>query len=94
MTESEIHSSVERAVTALKKAGAREVYIFGSAATGKIHEHSDLDLAVSGLLPERFFRAMAQASRALGGSLDLVDLDHDTPFARYLKEEGELQRVG
>jgi predicted nucleotidyltransferase len=90
----ELNSSIEKAAAALKAAGAREVYVFGSAAKGTLREHSDVDLAVSGLPPEVFFRAMAQASRALGRPLDLIDLDHDNPFTRYLKEQGELQRVG
>jgi hypothetical protein len=51
-------------------------------------------MAVSGLPPEVFFRAMAAAHDALGRPLDLVDLDDDNDFTRYLKEEGELQRVG
>ena len=37
---------------------------------------------------------MAQASRALGRPLDLINLDRDNPFTRYLREEGELHRVG
>jgi hypothetical protein len=37
---------------------------------------------------------MAAAHEALGRPLDLVDLDVENPFTRYLKEEGELQRVG
>jgi hypothetical protein len=37
---------------------------------------------------------MAKASRALGRPLDLIDLDDDDAFTRYLKEEGELRRVG
>jgi hypothetical protein len=37
---------------------------------------------------------MAKASRALGRPIDLIDLDEDNPFTRYLKKEGELQRVG
>ena len=55
---------------------------------------SDVDLAVSGLPPERFFDAMAKAEDALDGELDLVDLDEPSPFTRYLREEGELQLVG
>jgi hypothetical protein len=39
----------------LKEHGAREVYLFGSAATDKMREGSDVDLAVTGLPPERFF---------------------------------------
>jgi predicted nucleotidyltransferase len=68
--------------------------VFGSAATGKMRENSDVDMAVSGLPPEVFFRAMAADHDALGRPLDLVDLDEDNPFTRYLKEEGELCRVG
>ena len=85
---------IERAVVALKAAGAREVYLFGSAARGQMCEDSDIDLAVSGLPPELFYRAGAAAEDALGRSLDLVDLDEITPFTQYLKEESELQRVG
>ena len=90
----DLRQAIERAVVALKAAGAREVYLFGSAARGKMREGSDVDFAVSGLPPQVFFRAMAQAHRALGNrTLDLIDLDDDTPFTRYLREEGELRRV-
>ncbi len=94
MNGDEFTALVQKAVVALKAAGAREVYLFGSAAKGTMREHSDVDLAVSGLPPQVFFRAMAQASRALGRPLDLVDLDEDNPFTSYLKNEGELLRVG
>ena len=84
---------VADAATALKAAGAREVYLFGSAAAGRMREDSDVDLAVSGLPPERFFRAMGEAECILQRPLDLVDLDEVNPLTRYLKEEGELVRV-
>lgn len=90
----EVTVLIAKAAAILKTAGAREVYVFGSAAQGKLHEDSDVDMAVSGLPPEVFFRAMARASDALGCPLDLVDLDEDTPFTRYLKREGELRHVG
>jgi len=48
---------IERAAEALKTAGAREVYLFGSAATGTAREGSDIDLAVSGIPPEKFLEA-------------------------------------
>jgi len=82
------------AVAALKAAGAREVFLFGSGAKESLRESSDVDLAVSGLPPDVFFRAMAAAHDALGRPLDLIDLDEDNPFTRYLKDEGELRRVG
>jgi predicted nucleotidyltransferase len=89
-----LDSRVRLAAAALKAAGAREVYLFGSAAHGGLHEHSDVDLAVSGLPPDVFFKAMGAARRTLGRPVDLVDLDEDNPFTRYLKHEGELERVG
>lgn len=89
-----IEIQIQRATAVLKAAGAREVYVFGSAASEKMRTDSDVDIAVSGLPPEVFFRAMSDAERALGRPLDLIDLDEDNPFTRYLKSEGELLRVG
>jgi predicted nucleotidyltransferase len=93
MTE-DLKGLVGKAASALKAVGAKEVYVFGSAAHGTLRENSDVDITVSGLPPEVFFRAMAKASRALGHPVDLVDLDQDTNFIRYLRQEGELLRVG
>jgi predicted nucleotidyltransferase len=85
---------LEKAVSALKASGAREVYIFGSAANGNEHKGSDIDIAVSGIPPEKFIRAMGDTADILKKPLDLVDLDEETPFTRYLREERELKRVG
>ena len=85
---------IERAAAELKVAGAREVYVFGSAAKGTGGAASDLDLAVSGLPPSVFYRVGARLSDLLGRSVDLIDLDISTPFTRYLREENELVRVG
>jgi predicted nucleotidyltransferase len=85
---------IKRAAAALKEAGAREVYLFGSGARGKMREDSDIDLAVSGLPPEKVFHAMGNAGDILRRPFDLVDLDEINPFTRYLKEEKELQSVG
>jgi predicted nucleotidyltransferase len=90
----EMKVSIDRAASALKAVGAKEVYVFGSASKGKMRPNSDVDLAVSGLPPEVFFRAMGLASRALGRQVDLVDLDEDNPFTEYLKHHQELVRVG
>ena len=90
----ELRRAIERAAAALRAAGATDVFLFGSAATGRMREGSDVDLAVSGLPPERFFQAMGRAGDELDRPLSLIDLDEDTPFTRYLRQEGELQRVG
>lgn len=90
----ELKDLIAKAAEALRQEGAREVYVFGSAATGRLREGSDVDLAVVGLPPRRFFYAMARAARVLRRPLDLIDLDEDNPFTQYLREEGELVRVG
>lgn len=93
MTDADLLDRIASAAAALKAAGAKEVYLFGSAATGTVVEESDIDLAVVGLPPERFFRVMTQVIRILGRPLDLLDLDETTPLVRYLREEGMLRRV-
>jgi len=93
MTE-ELKEQIARAAEALKEAGARQVYLFGSAAAGHLREGSDVDMAVSGLPPERFFLAMGKAADLLPVPLDLIDLDEENPFTQYLKEKGELVRLG
>jgi predicted nucleotidyltransferase len=85
---------IRRAAAELKTAGAREIYVFGSAAKGTGDADSDLDLAVSGLPPSVFYRMGARVSDLIGRSVDLIDLDINTPFTRYLRTENELVRVG
>jgi len=92
--DAELGVLIEKGAEALKAAGAKEVYVFGSAAKGTLREDSDIDFAVSGLPREVFYRAASRASRAVGRMIDLIDIDVDGPFTRYLKEEGELRRVG
>jgi len=90
----EMDSLVRQAAAALIETGAREVYLFGSSARGVDSPESDIDLAVVGLPPESFFRAVGVARRILRRPVDLVDLDEPNPFTDYLKESGKLTRVG
>ena len=62
----EMKGLVDKAASALKAVGAKEVYVFGSASKGKMRPNSDVDMAVSGLPPEVFFRAMAAAMMPWG----------------------------
>lgn len=88
-----IREAIQRAAGVLKELGAREVYVFGSAATGTMREDSDVDMAVTGLAPSVYFLAMAQAADAVGRDVDLIDLDEENLFTAYLKRKGKLQRV-
>jgi predicted nucleotidyltransferase len=74
--------------------GASEVFVFGSAARNALRPDSDVDIAVRGLPPTRYFAAVSKATDVLGRSVDLVDLDDPTPTVRYVLGSGELIRVG
>lgn len=89
----QLDERIRRAAQSLKTFGAREVYLLGSAASGSMRAGSDVDMAVVGLPPEVFFRAMDSACRILERVLDLVDLDEPSPFTRHLRQEGKLVRV-
>jgi hypothetical protein len=51
-------------------------------------------MAVSGLPPRVYFSAVSQATDLIGRPVDLVDLDDDSGFVRYLRRSGDLVRVG
>ena len=74
--------------------GATEVFVFGSAVKGRLRQNSDIDMAVSGLPSRVYFSAVSQATDLIGRPVDLVDLDDDSGLVRYLRESGELVRVG
>jgi predicted nucleotidyltransferase len=92
MTE-ELDKLIHKAADVLKSFGATDVYLFGSVAKGTNNEHSDIDLAVSGIPPEDFFKAMGTTMNAIKKEFDLVDLDEKNTFVEYLKSHGKLQRV-
>ena len=89
----QLDSLIHQAADVLKSFGATDVFIFGSVAKGTDGTSSDIDMAVSGLPPKVFFKAMGSALNVMKREFDLVDLDEKNPFVDYLKSHGELQRV-
>jgi predicted nucleotidyltransferase len=89
----DFRSDLERAVVTLKACGSTGIYLFGSLAGGNCREDSDIDLAVTGIPAARFFESYSLAARGLRHQLDLVDLDHETAFADFLREDGRLVRI-
>lgn len=90
----DLEQRMREAAAVIIEAGAREVYVFGSAARGAMDDESDVDLAVAGLPPERFFRAVGKARRILKRPVDLVDLDEHTPFCGVSQERKGLAACG
>ncbi|MBM3136290.1 MAG: nucleotidyltransferase domain-containing protein [Chloroflexi bacterium] len=85
---------VRRAVELLKEAGCTHIFLFGSLAGGKVRDGSDIDLAIRGCPKGKFFRLLGQLLLELDHSVDLVNLDRQDAFTRYLEERGELLQIG
>lgn len=85
---------VRRAVEILKGAGCTDVFLFGSLATGKVKGQSDIDLAIRGFPKGKFFHLLGRLLLELDYPVDLVNLDRQDAFARYLEKEGELLQIG
>ncbi len=88
-----MQSEIDKAVAILLRNGAREVYLFGSHARGDASPESDLDLAIRGMPPEHFYRAVGEICSTLSVPADIVDLDDSSPSLDYLREHGDFLRV-
>jgi predicted nucleotidyltransferase len=80
-----------RAAAVLRTHGASEVIAFGSlVGQGLFDEHSDIDLATSGIPIKQFFRAWADAAAVVGDfELDVVDMAECSPaLLEKIRAEG------
>jgi predicted nucleotidyltransferase len=84
---------VEKAASLLKSAGCKEVYLFGSVAEGNDNESSDIDIAIKGCPPGRFFELLGKLMLELDCRVDLVNLDHEDAFSKHLLNKGQLLHV-
>lgn len=89
----EFQQDLSCAVGILKNAGCKEIFLFGSLITGSYREDSDLDLAIRGCSPENYFELLGKLLTSLSRPVDLINLDRDDAFSRYLLEEGDLYRL-
>ena len=85
---------IKKAAILLKNEGCKAIFLFGSLVTGKIHTNSDIDIGISGLPPQNFFRVYASLDRELSNSVDLVDFDLHKDFHTLLDSLGEVVEIG
>jgi len=75
----------------LAEFGVRRIVVFGSLVAGDFDERSDLDLAVSGLAPDDYWRALDRACTLAGVQVDLVCIETAPASLRHVIEtEGEV----
>lgn len=70
-----------------KKYRVSSVLLFGSSLQGTIKAR-DIDLGVSGIRPELFFKFYGELFKLLDKPVDLVDLSEKSLFTKLIKEEG------
>jgi len=90
----DFQKDIQRAVEILKESGCTDVFLFGSLQEGKIREGSDIDIAIRGCPRGKFFYIFGKLLLALNHSIDLVNLDNQDAFTRYLEKEGRLLQIG
>jgi predicted nucleotidyltransferase len=65
------------------------VYLFGSVASGKSREDSDIDLYVSALPVDRYWRFRRELEEAVQLPIDLYTDSDDVAFVKKIIERGE-----
>lgn len=63
------------------------VLLFGSSADPE-SESNDIDLAIEGVAPERFFRFYGDLLFGLSKPVDVIDLSRESKFTRMVRREG------
>ena len=89
----ELQSDIDKVADILKSAGCVECYIFGSVSEGRAVEKSDIDIAIRGLPPDKFFYVYGQLALQIRRAIDLVDLDDGTRFSQKLRRRETMTRV-
>jgi len=65
----------------------KTVWLFGSALEDE-NKATDIDIAVEGLAPEKFFEFYGRLFFELPKPVDLVDLSREPPIAAIVREKG------
>ena len=74
----------------IDKFQANKIILFGSLAKGTFHQESDIDLAVAGIEPSQYFKALAEVNNISDRWIDLKPLESLEPyFLKRVLETGE-----
>lgn len=86
-------ADLDRAVRILQEEECREIYLFGSVATGDAGPDSDIDIGIRDYPRERFFHIYGRLLTELEHETDLIDFGHQTALFSLLTDIGEVRRI-
>ena len=78
---------IETVRACAKDFGVKSVWLFGSAL-GDEDKATDIDLAVEGLVPEKFFDFYGRLFFELPKPVDLVDMEQEQPITAIIRSSG------
>ena len=74
----------------VEKYKVKRVYLFGSLVEGYFRLSSDIDLAVEGLPPDLYFRALSELwDKSKGYKVDLIPLE-EADYPDEIKQKGKI----
>jgi len=81
----------ETIIQLAKEYGARKVWLFGSMLEPEPEvEPADIDLAVEGVPPEKFFKFWSRLDSLFRKNVDLVYLDNEPPIRHIIFKRGKI----
>jgi predicted nucleotidyltransferase len=78
---------IETVRACAKDFGVKSVWLFGSALEDE-DQATDIDLAVEGLVPEKFFDFYGRLFFELPKPVDLIDLEQELPITAIVRSRG------
>jgi len=79
---------IEKAIETAVRFGATKVLLFGSALDNP-DEANDLDIGVLGIPSDKFFIFGGTLENLIRKSVDIIPLEIDNPFTRYILKKGK-----
>ena len=80
----------ETIIRVAKEYGVRRLWLFGSCLDPATDEPKDIDLAVEGVPPARFFEFYAKLGYAVPIDIDLIDMDSGDPMRHIVRDRGVI----
>ncbi len=94
MIKAVLDSKLNKIVDISKDFGVKKILLFGSYLEN-VDRARDIDIAVSGIPPRKFFEYYAEVTIAVKENVDIVDLDDMKPYFRdCISREGKILYEG